>query len=308
MRMKKIFLTGSTQIVHIAELLTENGYETQILPCNIGTKKNLLRYYWELLCYYWKYIFALWGNPQVYIVYAMPNDCLTLILARMFRKKVILHWIGTDVYNYTHKLVSTKPYTGNVSHVAGSPLLCSELKAVGIDAKMIPIVPFGMKLELMEMPEKHAALVYLPKGREDFYRGDIVRELALRNPDIQFHIVANDGYASLQLSNVVFHGRLSAEEMNALYSEISILVRIPEHDGLSMMVLEALAKGKQVLYRYEHPFVYTPDTLAIEDIDAKFKEIIAEKPKQNVQGHNYIYTEYTEDNMMQLYKKYHIFD
>ena len=121
-------------------------------------------------------MFALWKAPQVYIVYAMPNDCIMLILARIFRKKVILHWIGTDVYNYTHKLVSSKPYTGNVSHVAGSPLLRDELKAVGIDAKVIPIIPFGMKLELMEMPEKHAALVYLPKGKEDFYRGDIVRE------------------------------------------------------------------------------------------------------------------------------------
>lgn len=299
--MKKIFLTGSTQIAHIAELLAKNGYETQILPCDNSTK-------WNLLHYYWKYMFALWKASQVYIVYAMPNNCLTLILARMFRKKVILHWIGTDVYNYMHKIVSSKPYTGKVSHVAGSPLLRDELKAVGIDAKMIPIVPFGMKLELMEMPDKHAALVYLPKGKEDFYRGDIVRELALRNPDIQFHIVANDGYGPLELSNVVFHGKLGAEKMNALYSEISILVRIPEHDGLSMMVLEALAKGKQVLYRYEHPFVYTPDTLAIEDIDAKFKEITAEKPTQNVQGHNYICTQYTEDNMMQLYKKYHIFD
>ncbi|MCM1157280.1 MAG: hypothetical protein NC300_02130 [Bacteroidales bacterium] len=299
--MKKVFLTGSSQINHIAELLSKHGYETRTLVCDNGKISSLLKYYW-------RYIRELRKTPQVYIVYAMPNHSIMLTLARVFGKKVILHWIGTDVYNYIHSADSPKPYTGKVSHVTGSQLLHDELEAAGIQSDIIPIIPFGMKLELMEMPDKHAALVYLPKGREDFYRGDIVRELAVRNPDIDFHIVANDQYNPLDLPNVVFHGKLDSEKMNALYRQISVLVRLPEHDGLSMMVIEALAKGKQVLYRYEHPYVYTPDSMEMDDIDTKFKEIVSERPKQNKQGHDYILEQYTEEQMMKWYEMYRIFD
>ncbi|MDE6624936.1 MAG: hypothetical protein K2K56_01055 [Lachnospiraceae bacterium] len=302
--MTEIFLIGSSQINHIAELLSKNGYKTKTLQRN----NSKIRY---LLQYYWKYIIGLRKSKQVYIVYAVSNYSIMMLLARMLNKKVILHWIGSDVYNYTHNtrsIFSSKPYTGNVSHIAGSPLLQEELAAAGVQADVIPIIPFGMKLELMKVPERHAALVYLPKGKEEFYRGDIVRELAIRNSDINFHVVANDGYAPLDLPNVIFHGNLDSEKMNELYSQISILVRLPEHDGLSMMVIEALAKGKQVLYRYEHPYVYTPDSLEMDDIDAKFKEIISREPEQNYQGHDYILEHYTEENMMKLYDEFHVFD
>lgn len=299
--MTEIFLTGSSQIAHIAELLSKNGYKTSTLQCD---NSNI----WTLLHFYGKYVIQLWNASQVYIVYAMPNRSIMLMIARLFRKKIILHWIGTDVYNYTHNIVSAAPYTGNVSHIAGSQLLHDELEVVGIQSDIIPIIPFGMKLELMEMPEKHAALVYLPKGKEDFYHGDIVKELAIRNQDIEFHIVANDHYSPLSLPNVIFHGNLNADEMNDLYEKISILVRLPKHDGLSMMVIEALAKGKQVLYRYEHPYVYTPYSMRIEDIDSKFKEIISKNTELNRRGHDYILERYTEENMMKAYEKYQVFD
>lgn len=300
MKTLKVLFTGSTQINHIAELVSRNGYHVKAIEKKMGKTGNLIKYYL-------KYAFELAKSHCVYIVYAQPNKSLELIFARLLGKKVIMHWIGTDVYNCIHNSDSIVCYTGNIHHLAGSPLLHEELKSVGIASDIIPIIPFGIHLDLMNMPERHEALVYLPEGKEEFYRADLIRELAVRNPQVKFHIVANAGYEPLRLENVIFHGRLEIDEMNKLYHEISILVRLPEHDGLSMMVIEALAKGKQVLYKYKHPFVYTPEKFEPGSIDAEFKKILAEEPVVNVQGHEYILEHYNEDAMMDMYKEFDVF-
>lgn len=299
--MTKILLTGSSQIEDIADLLSRRGYDTKVVKSRGYAK---LRY---LLQYYFKYSMALLRTDYVYLVYAQPNNNIMLVLARLFKKKVVMHWIGTDVYNYVNGIVPAKPYAGRIHHITGSHLLHDELKDVGIVSDIIPIIPFRMKLDLMEMPKEHAALVYMPEGKEEFYRADLIRELAVRNPKVKFHIVANAGYEPLRLENVIFHGKLGIDEMNKLYHEISILVRLPEHDGLSMMVIEALAKGKQVLYRYRHPFVYTPEKFEPDSIDAEFKRILAEEPVVNVQGHEYILEHYNENAMMDMYKEFDVF-
>ena len=44
--------------------------------------------------------------------------------------------------------------------------------------------------------------------------------------------------------------------MNKYYQNISLLLRLTEHDGLSNMVLESLAWNKHVVWTYKFPFVH----------------------------------------------------
>lgn len=192
--------------------------------------------------------------------------------------------------------------------MAGSELLVKELDEIGIKASRVPIVPFEFEFSLKKMPEKHSVLVYLPEGREEFYGKEIIKELIAKEPDIQFHIVAHNGMKELEYNNVKFYGYLNSEEMEKLYDEITILLRYPKHDGMSMMVIEALSKGKYVVYKYNHPYVETPKSENINDIYRSFKSIIDRPVSINKEGHEFVKKYYSQENIMKLYQKNHVFD
>ena len=112
----------------------------------------------------------------------------------------------------------------------------------------------------------------------------------------------------LKYNNVKFYGYLNSKEMEQLYEEVTILVRYPEHDGMSMMVIEALGMGKHVLYKYKHPYVETPRSESISDIYETFKNIIDKPVSINKEGHDFVKEFYSSKNIMELYIKNHIFD
>ena len=89
--------------------------------------------------------------------------------------------------------------------------------------------------------------------------------------------------------------------MYQIYNKISILIRIPEHDGLSLMLLEALIKGKNVIYCYDFP--YTKKATSFEELDEKFKQIISYNPEPNTKGHDYIMKEYNMEDIKNKLKK-----
>ena len=60
--------------------------------------------------------------------------------------------------------------------------------------------------------------------------------------------------------NVRVLGQLPLEKMEALYNKVSICLRIHISDGLSMSVLEAMAKGKKVIWNCRYPFAYPGST------------------------------------------------
>ena len=46
---------------------------------------------------------------------------------------------------------------------------------------------------------------------------------------------------------------LDTEKLHELYRKISILIRITEHDGLPVMMLEMLGRGRWVIYSNVYP-------------------------------------------------------
>ncbi len=298
-KMKKITLIGSLQGEHISDLLNRNGLKAVY----IKQKNNNLLYKLKVAyhCLVTDYVYL------IYIGYA-PNRKFLKYL-RLLRKKIVFHWIGTDVYNCIHNSETNVQYPLDITHLAGSQLLHDELKNIGIKSIIVPIIPFSMDLSIMDMPDTHRVLNYVPNGRERFYSADVVVNLAKRNQDIIFDVVGTDKFEGINEipENICFHGKVSKDGIQKIYKNITILLRIPLHDGLSMMVIEALAKGKYVLYKYRHPYVYTPDSNDIEDIDKTLKKILKSKPKINFRGHDYVKKYYNEDEMMKLYKINKIF-
>jgi len=228
----------------------------------------------------------------VYFGYGCYSLNKYLKIANFFNKKVICHWIGTDVLR-AKESTNLKDIQKLISYnLAGSPLLKSELNELGIDAEEIAILPNSMNENYSKLPQDHGVVAYLPEGREEFYGIEHIKYAARNYNELKFYVVGN-GNDKLNLPNVKFLGKISQDEMNNLYDKTTILIRLPEHDGLSLMLLEALIKGKEVLYCYNFP--HTRHIKDHSDLDEALTEILSKKPYYNQNGHNYILDNYNID-------------
>jgi len=224
-----------------------------------------------------------------------------IVISKILGKKVISHWIGSDILeakkNRFHKI---NQWFIDIN-LSCSELIQNELFDMGIASELLPIIPAGMSYDIAIMPKRHSVLVYLPEGNEEFYGKKFVEFLALEYPDIEFKIVANTNKNILNFKNVFFLGRLSFDEMEKLYDEISILLRLPEHDGLSLMLLEALAKGKEVIYKYPFPYTHTASNLT--ELKIVFSKIVSSEPKVNYEANEYIRNNYNQCKIYNDFKR-----
>nr|WP_143548192.1 glycosyltransferase family 4 protein [Rhodopirellula sp. SM50] len=192
-------------------------------------------------------------------VYNGPSDFMIrqLALARLLGTRVVRWWVGTDVMkcldnpldqrqtNLLNRFLSV--------NVAVSPHLVDELLSIGIKSQYIASVttlePPANLSQRKTLPK--SVLVYLPTNRKEFYGGPIVRSAISNNPDVQFLIVADESHSLAKYSNVKSLGWVG--NMSDVWDEVGILLRVTQHDGMPRMVLDALQRGKHVIFSWSFP-------------------------------------------------------
>lgn len=165
-----------------------------------------------------------------------------------YHRPIIKHWVGTDVLRAGQPEVRRQNETGRVEHWADAPWLADELRAVGIDAKFVSLSPVAEVPEMPLPPPPLTVLTYLPEDKYEFYGAQIVYEVARRMPDARFLVLASERRGRVTPANVDFIGY--HDEMEHVYGRCHVLVRMPDHDGMSQMVLEALNHGRYAVWNY----------------------------------------------------------
>lgn len=285
-----IGVMGSNQIQHVIPILEQkyNVINLQEFLDEKGKLKSIV-----------KWIINVMKVDCVYNIYTSQYVWKKAIICKLLGKRFITHWIGTDAYV---ALKENLRIDKNISyHFACFDSIQDELNTLSVTSEILPIFPYKMNLDLVEMPGKHACLIYMPTGKEFFYGYDMLEEVFIRYSDLDFYIVGNTDIAFFEkYSNVHVLGVLSLEEMNEVYKKISIVIRVPRHDGLSMSVIEALAKGKYVLWNYKYPF--SRHVRNGEDIIQELGSILNEIPQINKAGHDYVNKTYTSENFLRIFK------
>ena len=178
-----------------------------------------------------------------------------LAIAGVLGLPIIRWWVGTDVFNVLNDLSNAESVRSTrwlfSRQIAVSPHLVDELKIVGVRARYIPSV-----IELDESPRIldkaiKTILVYLPTKRRAFYRADIIEDAVRAYPDLEFIIVADEEHSLDYYPNVRSVGW--TEEMAEIWDATGCLLRVTKHDGMPRMVLEALRRGKHVIYSWPFP-------------------------------------------------------
>lgn len=241
----------------MAELLSRAGVTCEVV--DIHSKEAAVS--WMLRCK-WRHFDA------IHHIYG-PNWWWGTSMA-ILRKPIIWHWIGTDVLDFhrkrdTHRdwqsaLTRRAAYQWACAHLADSPDLAEELQKLGIQARVVRLLPKLIEADIEPLPQKFSVLSYWGPNRKDFYRGQIVLQLAEEFPDIEFKIINATGEGEPAPPNVRF--LKFQKDVRSIYNQSSVLIRLPLHDSLSAMVLEMLARGRYVIYSKRLPGVHFATSLA----------------------------------------------
>lgn len=210
----------------------------------------------------------------------------TFLILKLLNKKVLLHWQGTDVTQVSRLtgVFLSKLLTCQVAQVSW---LCEELKAKGINVREVSIPPSVISEKIPSLPKIFTVLIYLgnSKGKELVYSKEEMEKLVRKFKDIRFYIVGGNNL-EVNLSNVHNLGWVFPSKMSEIYSETTVLLRLTEHDGLSHMVLEALGRGRYVIWSQKYPHCLYADNLL--GISVLLKKLSVSKLKFNGDGQQYV--------------------
>lgn len=288
-----IFIFGSSQYVNISNIYKRAGH---VVYNPIESGGNLLYKFLNFI--------RIVSSGTIYCVGV--NDISKnsyLKIGSALHKKIVVHWIGSDVLWVKDWITEDKiKKLDKYINIAVAEHLCSELKENHIIAECVPIVPDGIPYREIPVPESHRVIIYLPEEKQEFYGIETAKNLARKFPHIPFHIVANSGKSDKEeIENFIYEGNLSKKDLYELYRKSSILLRYPQHDGLPVMMIEALGMGRTVIHRYHYPFVISPDADNMESLTECFKKVIQTPPSTNREAIEYINQTYTYDKVTEVY-------
>jgi hypothetical protein len=227
----------------------------------------------------WDKLKALWQVPSADAVFSINGSATKsgiFDLALKNRVPVIMNWVGTDVlkaFQAKQEGNFKENYVTDCIHLCEVSWIADELKEVGIHAEILNFASFDTIFPESLVPEApFTVLSYISSNRAKFYGIDTLLRLAKANPEIRFEIVGTDAmdYSPLP-QNLTAHGWV--KEMDLYFERAHACIRFPEHDGLSNFVLEALARGKHVLYKY--PFNYCLHSPTESELDSNLKDLFS---------------------------------
>lgn len=182
-----------------------------------------------------------------------PNAALSIV-AKRFNVPTIVVWAGSDVIKARSNPFDLEMIKQErIIHLAVAPWLVGELRELGIEAQYVPVAGMVPGAPVKPLPGRFRVLTYLPEPRRDFYGEPLVYEVARTLPGVQFDVVGAGGRSPDAPQNVFFHGHVG--DMQTRLDDCTAVLRQPEHDGMSVLVLEALSRARHVIWNYDIPHV-----------------------------------------------------
>lgn len=227
---------------YLARVLNEhsNRWQLRAFP---STRRGVLAALWAL------------RRCDVLISFGGPGPSVALAeAAHAMGIPILVVWAGSDVTIAAQNpfdLAITKRH--GYDNVAVAPWLVEELHELGIEAKTLAVGAVRAVETIAPLPSVFRVLTYLPQPRREFYGEKRVYELARRMPDVQFTVLGPGGADRSAPDNVAFAGHV--DDVPARIDASTVLLRLTNHDGASVLVLETLARGRHVVWTHDYPGV-----------------------------------------------------
>lgn len=290
----KVLLTGVPFFAQkTARFLSARGDSAdRFTAVDTSTRSGQLRFLRELPAA--DAVFSHWGTLA---------RARVLEVALGLRKHVVQYWIGTDVLIAQESVrtgTALRRYVERCRHVCEAPWTQDELAGVGVHADVVDVAPMGSIApgrEAERDPADLSVLGYVGRGRENFYRLDDFVRLARDFPELDFRVAGTDGNGMNVPDNLELVGW--NDDPAELYRDCSVFVRIPEHDGYSSSVREALAWGRHVIASYPYPHCrHAPDYASLraglESLQTQFE---AGELRANRAGRDFVVDQFGDEKV-----------
>lgn len=178
------------------------------------------------------------------------------------QKPVIIWWVGTDIMNlkFQWEQAGDKRFVEKLNHpniinVVETTAIKQELEPYIKNLHVCPITA-PVEYDVMPIPPSKKVAVYLPPGRKEFYHYDLILEAAKQLPDVTFIFYASQEieYDMSKLiegtENCWNFGALDRDDMERLVADCRVYLRITEHDGLPLSILEFGMAGRHVIFNH----------------------------------------------------------
>lgn len=217
--------------------------------------------YWELKAYPSSrlgVLKALWAlrKCDVLISFGGPSPSIALAeAAHSAGIPILVVWAGSDVL-----LAAQQPFDLAVTkrrgyhNVAVASWLVDELDEIGIEAKGLAVGAVSVSGNPAPLPKVFRIVTYLPEPRRDFYGAERVYDLARRFPRVPFLVLGPGDVDPMAPANVSFVGHVT--DVPSRLDASTVLLRLTQHDGMSVLVLEALARGRHAIWTHPFPGVH----------------------------------------------------
>ena len=286
----KIAIIGNS---YFGNILTEqlNKYDTNNEYLFYNTSENKIDKI--------KFFFNLPFIHTVYSVSASISEGGALQMAMRFRKKIVQHFIGSDVLTAVEDFKNSRV---NNELVEASKFLCevdwikSELADISIEAGVASIAIYDKEIKPKEF-EKFTVLTYMSQGKEKFYGMEDYIKLAKAFKDVEFRIAGITSYGEVLPENIKLLGWVNMDDE---FQANTCYIRNAKHDGLAFSILEALGYGRIVLYNYNFPHAYyfeSSDEL-IRKVSELKEDFESGKLGVNYEAIEYIKTQYSKEKVL----------
>jgi len=174
----------------------------------------------------------------------------------MGKRRIVMHWVGSDTILGQKEFSDSKSdqwVAQNPVHWAETPWMVQEVERLGLRCELVPLPSARVPEAPSPLPPEFSVLLYVPDmQRASFYGLDWMLQVAKELPHIRFDLV---GLENAPLAGVPrnFHNHGRISDLSDFMQRSAVLWRPVQHDGLSLMVLEALGHGRHVLWTYEFP-------------------------------------------------------
>jgi hypothetical protein len=217
-------------------------------------------------------LFKLMRADVWYTIGSPISDRWLELAARILRKPRVMHWVGSDIETVRRSPRFRPRFTEmRVLHLSEVEWTARELRSYGIDSHIAPIPPRKMG-RICPLPETFTILLYVPRTRASFYGCreyvDLMRHFA--GKPVRFVIVGGgkvDIPPGVDATNLQW-----CDDLDPVYQDATVLVRFTQRDGLSLMVLEALAYGRYVIW--SQPFEFSTAAQSYEDIRTELERLL----------------------------------
>ncbi|MBM3185526.1 MAG: hypothetical protein FJZ67_04440 [Bacteroidetes bacterium] len=176
----------------------------------------------------------------------------TLDWVLRWKKKLILQWMGTDALLAMERFKNGsiyRKYIDYASNFVDSPWQQEEVKSINLPIYIVPF-KYGRELTPVDFYPEMTIFTYVAESRMEFYGWEKIKLAAQKFPFIEFRVAGLKNVSEDYPSNIKLLGWLKSEEMDKEIVIAPIFLRMTDHDGFSVTVIEALSVGAEVIWTH----------------------------------------------------------